>query len=87
MAREKATFTVDRAKLEQARDLIRGKTLSETIDLALDRLIRAEQLRRDVAAYQRDPLAGDDLGVDDLPVDLDLGDADIDYEELYGDKA
>ena len=87
MAREKATFTVDRTKLEQARELIRGRTLSETIDVALDRLIRTEQLRHDVAAYRREPLATDELDVADLPVELDLGDADVDYDALYGEQA
>jgi hypothetical protein len=84
MAREKATVTIDREKLEQARALIRVRTLSEAIDVALDRLIRAEQLRRDVAAYAREPLTAEELELADLPLALDLDDDDVDYDALYG---
>jgi hypothetical protein len=85
MAREKATVTIDRDKLERARALIQVRTMSETIDVALDRLIRGEQLRLDVAAYAREPLTADELELANLPLDLDLDDDDIDYEALYGE--
>lgn len=84
MAREKATVTLDRRKANAARALLRARSLSETLDIALDRLIRSEQLRRDVAAYAGQPLGSRERAVGDLPVDLDLGDADVDYEALYG---
>jgi hypothetical protein len=86
MAREKATVTIDREKLERAKALIQVRTMSETIDVALDRLIRGEQLKRDVAAYARDPLTADELALADVPLDLDLGDDEIDYEALYGER-
>lgn len=86
MAREKATVTIDREKLEQARALIRARTMSEAIDVALDRLIRAEQLRRDVAVYAREPLTAEELELVDLPLDFDLDDDDVDYEALYDKK-
>jgi hypothetical protein len=86
MAREKATITVDREKLERARALIRVRTLSDAIDVALDRLIRAEQLRHDVAAYAREPLAAEELELAGLPLALDLGDDDVDYGALYDDR-
>ena len=86
MAREKATLTIDRKKLEKARALLRKGTLSDTIDVALDRLIRAEQLRRDVAIYGRQPFGADELAVADLPVELDLDDDEVDYEALYGKR-
>lgn len=86
MAREKATVTIDRAKLERAKALIRVGTISETIDVALDRLIRSEQLRGDVAAYARDPLTAEELTLADGPLDFDLDDDEIDYEALYGDR-
>lgn len=86
MAREKATITVDRTKVAMARTLIRAKTISETIDAALDRLIRTEQLRRDVAAYNGMPLTDEELAVTDLPVELDLGDDDVDYDAIYGKR-
>jgi hypothetical protein len=84
MARVKATVTLDRDKLETAKALIRGRSVSDTIDVALDRLIRAEQLRRDIAAYARQPLTADELHVADLPVAFDLDDDDLDYDAIYG---
>ena len=86
MAREKATVTIDRAKLERARALIEVRTMSETIDVALDRLIRGEQLARDIAAYARDPVTVDELELADVPLDLDLEDDDVDYGALYGEQ-
>jgi len=48
LARDKATVTLDRAKVQDAMDLTGGRSMSEVIDIALDRLIRAEQPRRDM---------------------------------------
>jgi hypothetical protein len=84
MARQKATVTLDRDKVEQARALIGGRSMSEVIDVALGRLIRAERLRRDVEAYARQPLTEDELALVDLQPSLDLGDDDVDYDALYG---
>ncbi len=84
MAREKATVTLDRAKVEQARALIGGKSMSEVIDAALDRLIRTERLRGDIRAYARQPQGSAELAVADLPVMLNLDDDEVDYEALYG---
>lgn len=86
MAREKATVTIDRDKLERAKALIQVRTMSEAIDVALDRLIRGEQLRHDVAAYARKPPTADELELVDMPLDLDLDDDDVDYEALYGER-
>jgi hypothetical protein len=86
MARQKATVTIDRDKLETAKSLIAVRSMSETIDVALDRLIRVEQLRRDVAAYARAPFTVDELDIADLPVKLDLDDDDVDYEAHYGKR-
>lgn len=61
-----------------------GGTISGVIDLALDRVIRAEELRRDVAAYARLPVDEHDLAVADLPVEFDLDDDEIDYDAIYG---
>ncbi|MEX2184799.1 MAG: hypothetical protein WEC14_10155 [Chloroflexota bacterium] len=84
MARGKATITLDRAKVARAGALIGGGTMSGVIDLALDRVIRAEELRRDIAAYARSPVDEDELAIADLPVEFDLGDDDIDYDAIYG---
>lgn len=86
MAREKATVTLDRDKLARAKALLRARSMSETIDVALDRLIRGEQLRHDVAAYGRAPQTADELALADAAFDFDLGDDDVDYEALYGER-
>ena len=77
-------MTLDRKKAEIARHLVRAKSLSETIDKALDRLIRAEQLRCDVAAYTNQPPTDDEIALAELPVELDLDDAAVDYGAMYG---
>lgn len=84
MAREKATVTLDRTKVEEARVLVGGRSMSDVIDLALDRLIRAERLRRDVATYAQLPLDDDERAIADLPVVLDLDDDEVDYDVWYG---
>ena len=84
MAREKATVTLDRDKVRSAMALTGERTMSEVIDMALDRLIRDERLRHDIAAYRRTPPTPDEIALGDLPVHLDLGDDDVDYEALYG---
>jgi len=64
-------------------DLVGGRSMSEVIDVALDRLIQAERLRRDVAAYAKQPPSDDEVALADLPVALDLDDDDVDYDALY----
>jgi hypothetical protein len=83
-ARDKATITIDRAKVRMAMSLTGGSSMSEVINLALDRLIASRQLRSDVAAYAREPLSEDGIVLADLPVRLDLDDEDVDHEALYG---
>ena len=83
MAREKATITLDRAKVKDAMLLLEVHTASAVIDLALDRLIHGEQLRRDVAAYGHKPPTDADIVLADMPVTFDLDDADVDYESDY----
>lgn len=58
--------------------------MSDVIDLALDRLIHVEELRRDLAAYARRPMSDEEIAVVDLPRRLDLDDDDVDYEAVYG---
>lgn len=84
MAREKATITLDREKVARAQALVGGRSMSDVVDVALDRLITIEQLRLDVEAYGRSPLSADELAVSDLPVQFDLGDEEVDYDALYG---
>jgi hypothetical protein len=84
MARSKATITLDKGKAEHAASLVGSRSISEAIDVALDRLIRAEQLRHDLAAYVAQPLTDEELAITDLPVELDLADDDVDYDAVYG---
>jgi hypothetical protein len=84
MARRKATVLLDQDKVVEAQALIGGRSLSATIDVALDRLVRAERLRHDIEAYTGQPPADDEVALGELPVELDLGDDDVDYEALYG---
>jgi hypothetical protein len=87
MRRDKATITLDRAKVRDAMDLTGRRTMSEAIDLALDRLIRSERLRSDVAAYRRQPASDEETALAGMQVRLDLDDDDVDYEGLYGSEA
>jgi hypothetical protein len=82
MAKEKVTITLDRAKAEDARSLLGAGSTSEVIDLALDRLIRAERLRRDIAAYRRVPATEEEVAIASLAATADLDD-DTDWEALY----
>jgi hypothetical protein len=84
MAREKATITLDREKVRAAMELTDRRSMSDVIDLALGRLVHAERLRHDIAAYRRVPTTDDELALAGLPVHLDLGDADVDYDVIYG---
>ena len=86
MSKSKATITLDKDKASKAAALVGARSLSATIDMALDRLIRAEQLRHDLAAYAQRPPDDYELAIADLPVDFDLADEDVDYEALYGDR-
>jgi hypothetical protein len=85
MAKQKVTITLDRAKAESARSLVRAGSTSEVVDLALDRLIRAERLRHDVAAYRRVPQTGDELELAEFAEAPRLDD-DTDWEALYADS-
>jgi len=84
MASEKATLTLDRAKMAEAKRLIGGRSMSQVVDIALDRLIHAERLKADLAAYGADPPSPDDEALGEVAVMFDLDDDDVDYDELYG---
>jgi hypothetical protein len=81
MAREKVTITLDRSKAEDARSLVGASSTSEVVDIALDRLIRAERLRHDVAAYRRIPPTGAETQISLLADDASLDETD--WESLY----
>jgi hypothetical protein len=82
MARDKVTITLDRSKANAARALVGAGSTSAAIDIALERLIRAERKSKDVAAYKLRPVGKQE---DDLAL---LGDSqaladDTDWESLY----
>ncbi len=82
MAKEKVTITLDRAKADHARALLAARSTSETIDVALDRLIDAERLRRDIAAYRRIPPSAPEADIAVLADASGLAD-ETDWEALY----
>ena len=82
MAKEKVTITLDRSKADRARVLVAARSTSEVIDLALDRLIDAERLRRDIAAYRRIPPTGSEPAIALLADTSSLAD-DTNWEALY----
>ena len=82
MAKEKVTITLDRAKADRARALLAARSTSEVIDLALDRLIDAERLRKDIAAYGRVPPTGPEVAIALLADTSGLAD-ETDWEALY----
>jgi hypothetical protein len=84
MARDKATITLDRAKAAAARDLLGVGSTSEVIDVALDRLIRSERLRADIAAYRRQPPTQDEIDLASVGDIRGIGD-DTDWEALYAE--
>ena len=86
MAKEKATITVDRAKLDAARAAVGAGSASETIDIALTELVRRVRRARDVEAYTRDPLTEEESAIARTAVDwADLAD-DIDWDALWPDE-
>jgi hypothetical protein len=86
MAKEKATITLDRAKAAAARAMVGAGSTSEVIDLALDRLIRAERLRADIAAYRQEPPTQAEVGLALLADTSSLAD-DTDWDALYADES
>lgn len=55
MAKEKATITVDRGKLSEARAVLGVSSASAAIDVALSELIRRHRVLKDVKAYTETP--------------------------------
>jgi hypothetical protein len=85
MAKQKTTITVERRKVDEARRLTGAASTSAAIDLALDRLIRGERLRMDIAAYTGAPPTEEEVDLAAItPPWSDLTD-DTDWEALYAD--
>jgi Arc/MetJ family transcription regulator len=76
MAKEKATITIDRAKLSEARALLGVSSASAAVDVALSELIRRYRLLHDVEAYTRTPPTEEEVA---------LGSARPDWSDLIDD--
>ncbi len=85
MAKEKVTITLDRAKADAARSLVTATSTSEVIDVALDRLIRTERLRRDIAAYRTLAPTTNEIELA-LTADTSSLTDDTDWEALYPEE-
>ena len=80
MVREKATITVDRSKLAEARSVLGVSSASAAIDIALSDVVRRARLRHDIEAYMATPLTdGEEMLAEVLPVWEDLAD-DTDWD-------
>ncbi len=63
MAKEKATITLDRAKLSEARALLGVSSASAAIDVALSELIRRHRVLNDVKAYTETPPTAEEIAL------------------------
>lgn len=80
VAKERATITVDREKLSEARAMLGAPSASATIDVALSELIRRLRLRNDLRAYARVPPTADESAIGRSSPDwVDLAD-DVDWD-------
>jgi hypothetical protein len=52
--KDKTSLTIDREKARQAREILGTKTLAETVDAALDEVIRLQKRRRIMERIRRD---------------------------------
>jgi hypothetical protein len=86
MPRDKTTITLDRAKAERARALLRVHSTSEVIDIALDRLIRDERINRDVEAYRAHPPGTEERAIALRQPRRKLDDDDTDWEAFYASR-
>jgi hypothetical protein len=83
MAKHKTTITVERHKLDQVRKLTGAASASAAIDTALDRLIRTERLRRDLAAYAAHPPSAEEIALAASPPSWEALADDTDWDALY----
>jgi len=84
MAKGKTTITVERGKLEKVRRLTGAASASAAIDIALDRLIRSERIRADVAAYAEQPATAEDAALAAITPSFDDLADETDWDALYG---
>lgn len=82
----KTSVTIDRGKLDEVRRLTGAPSTSAAIDRALTEFIAMDRIRKDVAAYRREPPTDAELALARVPHDWsDLAD-DTDWNALYGES-
>ena len=80
MPKEKATISVDRAKLSEARAVLGVSSASAAIDVALSELLRRRRVINDVNAYTRTPSTAEEVVLGNIFPDwIDLVD-DTDWD-------
>jgi hypothetical protein len=85
MAKQKTTITVELRKVDEARRLTGAASTSAAIDLALDRLIRGERLRMDIAAYTGAPPTEEEVDLASITPPWNELTDDTDWEAPYPD--
>jgi hypothetical protein len=85
MAKQKITISLDRVKADRARQLLGARTISDAIDVALDRLIYDEEVQRSVAAYVAVPQTSEELAIASRR-HPPLEDDGIDWRAAYADQ-
>lgn len=83
MTKWKTTISVERSKIDQAQQMTGAGTISATVDIALDRLIRSERLRRDIAAYAATPPTEEEAALATIDPDWSNLTDDTDWESVY----
>lgn len=86
MTKKKTTITVEPHKLDEARRISGAASASAAIDVALDRMIRAERLRRDVAAYAGTPPTDEEIALAAITPSWETLADDTDWDSLYEDR-
>ena len=82
--KDKLSVTVDRSKIDRARELVEVRSVSDLIDVALTRLIQDELERRHVDGYMRIPPGREEQAwADRTQASSDIAD-DVDWAGLYG---
>lgn len=84
MAKTKVSVTVDPAKVAQARQLLDVASLSQLVDIAIDRLIVDELERRHAAGYLAHPTDADEVAWAEAERDPTQIADDVDWARLYG---
>lgn len=81
MAKSKLSVTLDPHRLERAQALVSVASVSELLDVALDRLIRTEEERQHVAGYILQPVGNDLMDLAQTTRDAIVDD--VDWAALY----